>query len=86
MIGPTSSRPDSPHAEKSKRGLTMHIKTVVSFVDEARLRYRFDHEIVGQEFIKTRVGPLLYDGFQVAVRGFEFFAYSQSALREHAVW
>lgn len=64
----------------------MHIKTVVSFVDEARLRYRFDHELDGREFIKTRVGPFLYDGFQVAARGFEFLAYSQSALREHGVW
>lgn len=33
-----------------------------------------------------RVGGILKNGFELAGRQFEFLAYSQSALREHAVW
>jgi RNA-dependent RNA polymerase len=59
----------------------------VSFVDEARLQYRIDHKIDGCELIKTRVGPLLYDGLKVvAACRFGLLAYLQSALKEHAVW
>jgi hypothetical protein len=90
-ITPTSMYLDGPFIEQSNRVIRAHDARQdcflrVSFVDEARLQYRFDHEIDGREFIKTRIGPLLYNGFKVAGRRFEFLAYSQSALREHAVW
>ncbi|KAF8910584.1 RNA dependent RNA polymerase-domain-containing protein [Gymnopilus junonius] len=50
----------------------------VDFRDEDRLRYRW----IGRK----RVGNTLKQGFELAGRKFEFLAYSNSALKEHAVW
>jgi hypothetical protein len=58
----------------------------VSFVDEGGFHIRFDREVDGREFIQSRVGPLLFEGLEVAGRKFDFLAYSQSALKEHSVW
>ncbi|KAH9946766.1 RNA dependent RNA polymerase-domain-containing protein [Amylocystis lapponica] len=58
----------------------------VNFVDENRLQYRFDREVDGRGFINRRVKGLLLNGIMIAGRYFSFLAYSQSALKEHAVW
>jgi hypothetical protein len=91
-ITPTTMHLDGPFPEQSNRVIrTYDAKHQdcflrVSFVDESHLQYRFDHEIDGRQFITSRIGPLLYNGLKVAGRRFDFLAYSQSALREHAVW
>lgn len=58
----------------------------VEFCDEDHLAYRWDREVDGSWFVQRRVGGVLRDGFPLAGRFFEFLAYSQSSLREHAVW
>ncbi|KAJ7042548.1 RNA-directed RNA polymerase 2 [Mycena alexandri] len=59
----------------------------VSFEDEGSLKYRFDKELNCVEFTRRRVGEFLIDrGLIIAGRKFTFLAYSQSALKEHAVW
>ena len=58
----------------------------VDFRDEDRLQYRWDREVDGANFVRYRVGDFLKDGFKLAGKDFTFLAYSQSALREHAVW
>ncbi|KAF8807563.1 RNA-directed RNA polymerase 2 [Phlegmacium glaucopus] len=92
MITPTTMFLDGPFLERSNRVIRMyeprHQESFlrVSFMDEARLQYRFDREIDGADFIRSRVGPFLLRGLTIARREFEFLAYSQSALKEHAVW
>jgi RNA-dependent RNA polymerase len=91
-VTPTTMHFDGPFTEQSNRVIRTYDATHhdcflrVSFVDEALLHYRFDHEIDGRAFITSRIGPLLYNGLKIAGRWFDFLAYSQSALREHAVW
>ncbi|KAG6879393.1 hypothetical protein C0992_003010 [Termitomyces sp. T32_za158] len=91
-VTPTTMRLSGPHLERSNRIIRRYHPDDhesflrVSFVDEGRLHYRFDRDVDGQEFIKTRVGPILLRGLLIAGRKFEFLAYSQSALKEHAVW
>ncbi|KAG1724765.1 RNA dependent RNA polymerase-domain-containing protein [Suillus paluster] len=58
----------------------------VDFRDEDRLQYRWDREVDGASFVRHRVGEFLKNGFKLAGKHFDFLAYSQSALREHAVW
>ncbi|KAJ7655119.1 RNA-directed RNA polymerase 2 [Mycena polygramma] len=59
----------------------------VSFEDEGSLKYRFDKELDCVAFTRRRVGEFLIDnGLTIAGRKFKFLAYSQSALKEHAVW
>jgi RNA-dependent RNA polymerase len=58
----------------------------VDFCDEDHLAYRWDREVDGSWFVHRRVGGVLRNGFELAGRSFEFLAYSQSSLREHAVW
>ncbi|KAJ6604339.1 RNA-directed RNA polymerase 2 [Mycena vulgaris] len=59
----------------------------VSFVDEEQLQYRSDKELDCVGFTRRRVGEFLIDqGLTIAGRHFSFLAYSQSALKEHAVW
>jgi RNA-dependent RNA polymerase len=87
---PTTISLDGPFPERSNRVLRSypghHLNFLrVSFVDETRLQYRFDREVDGREFIKYRVGGALLSGIYVAGRLFTFLAYSQSALKEHAV-
>lgn len=40
----------------------------------------------GTTFLRERVGKILQEGLEIAGRPFEFLAYSNSALRDHAVW
>jgi hypothetical protein len=87
---PTTISLDGPFPERSNRVLRSypghHLNFLrVSFVDETRLQYRFNREVNGREFIKDRVGGALLSGIYVAGRWFRFLAYSQSALKEHAV-
>ncbi|KAH7868663.1 RNA dependent RNA polymerase-domain-containing protein [Lentinula edodes] len=70
----------------------------VSFSDEGRLRLRYDREIDGNYYIAQRIAPFLIEGLRerndtrpkkkliIGGRPFYFLAYSQSALKEHAVW
>uniref|UniRef100_A0A8H7YB62 RNA-dependent RNA polymerase n=1 Tax=Psilocybe cubensis TaxID=181762 RepID=A0A8H7YB62_PSICU len=91
-ITPTSMFLDGPFPERSNRVIrayeSKHHESFlrVSFVDEAKMKYRFDREIDGPQFIRERVGPILLEGLKIAGRKFDFLAYSQSALKEHAVW
>jgi len=91
-ITPTTMKLVGPLPDRSNRVIrayeTRHQESFlrVSFLDESSLRYRFDREVDGPEFIRTRVGPFLLDGLTIAGRKFDFLAYSQSALKEHAVW
>jgi len=91
-VTPTTMFLDGPFPERSNRVIRaydpQHQESFlrVSFVDEARLQYRFDREVDGPEFIRSRLGPLLFDGLTIAQRKFKFLAYSQSALKEHSVW
>jgi RNA-dependent RNA polymerase len=87
---PTTIRLEGPFPERSNRVLRSypghHLNFLrVSFVDETRLQYRFDREVSGRTFIAKRVGGALLFGISVAGRFFKFLAYSQSALKEHAV-
>jgi RNA-dependent RNA polymerase len=87
---PTTIYLEGPFPERSNRVLRSypghHLNFLrVSFVDETRLQYRFNREVNGQEFIKYRVGGALLSGIYVAGQWFGFLAYSQSALKEHAV-
>ncbi|RDB29625.1 RNA-dependent RNA polymerase 1 [Hypsizygus marmoreus] len=91
-ITPTTMFLDGPYPERSNRVIrlydSIHHESFlrVSFLDEARLQYRFDRDIDGPAFIRSRVGHFLLNGLTIARRHFEFLAYSQSALKEHAVW
>ena len=58
----------------------------VEFREEDRLTYRWDGKVDGTWFLQRRVGGILREGFELGGRTFEFLAYSQSSLREHAVW
>ncbi|KAG5353249.1 hypothetical protein C0989_008984 [Termitomyces sp. Mn162] len=91
-VTPTTMRLSGPHLERSNRIIRRyhpdHHESFlrVSFVDEGRLHYRFDRDVDGRDFVKTRAGPILLQGLHIAGRKFDFLAYSQSALKEHAVW
>lgn len=92
IITPTSMRLEGPVPERSNRVIRAydaeHQESFlrVSFVDENRSKFRFDREVDGPAFIRSRVGPFLLEGLVIGYRKFEFLAYSQSALKEHAVW
>ena len=92
IITPTTMFLEGPFPERSNRVVrsfdAIHQESFlrVSFVDEGRLQYRFDREVDGPAFIRARVGPFLLQGLTIARRTFYFLAYSQSALKEHAVW
>ncbi|KAJ7633050.1 RNA dependent RNA polymerase-domain-containing protein [Roridomyces roridus] len=58
----------------------------VDFRDEDKMQYRWDREVDGSHFVRERVGGILRNGLTLCGRKFEFLAYSQSALRGHAVW
>ncbi|PSR72409.1 hypothetical protein PHLCEN_2v11752 [Hermanssonia centrifuga] len=90
-VTPTSMLLDGPYPERSNRIMRQYTGNHdsflrVNFVDETQLQYRFDREVDGASFIKRRVGKVLTDGLHIAGRHFRFLAYSQSALKEHAVW
>ncbi|KAJ3556934.1 hypothetical protein NM688_g1751 [Phlebia brevispora] len=90
-VTPTAIFLQGPYPERSNRVIRAypgnHTSFLrVSFVDETDLHYRFDREIDGRSFIARRVGTILTEGLDIAERHFDFLAYSQSALKEHAVW
>lgn len=90
-VTPTSHRLEGPYPERSNRIMRLYPQNHdsflrVNFVDETALQYRFDREVDGRTFIKRRVGTILKEGISIAGRHFDFLAYSQSALKEHAVW
>ncbi len=58
----------------------------VNFIDERNHHLRPDNDHGGTSLIRERVGDVLKEGIKIGGRQFEFLAYSQSALKEHAVW
>jgi len=91
-ITPTTVTLDGPHPEQSNRVIRSYHPSThssflrVNFVEEGGLSYRFDRDIDGADFVRNRVGTILFEGLTIAGRSFHFLAYSQSALKEHAVW
>ncbi|KAI0033371.1 RNA-directed RNA polymerase 2 [Vararia minispora EC-137] len=91
-VTPTSFALEGPFPEQSNRVIRTYAPVYhenflrVSFQEEGRIPYRFDREVDGRSFIAERVGSLLHEGLNIAGHEFEFLAYSQSALKEHAVW
>jgi hypothetical protein len=88
---PTRIILEGPYATQSNRVIRRYVGYEENFIrvdfrDEDRLQYRWDREVDGASFLKSRVGGILKGGFELAGRDFEFLAYSSSALREHAVW
>ncbi|KAI9452160.1 RdRP-domain-containing protein [Russula earlei] len=58
----------------------------VEFRDENHLAYRWDGDVDGTWFLQQRIGGILAEGFEIGGRRFEFLAYSNSELHEHAAW
>ena len=91
-VTPTTMYLDGPFLEQSNRVLRAYNAENhesflrVRFLDESGYQYRFDREIDGRAFLDDRVKTMLHHGFEISGRRFEFLAYSQSALKEHAVW
>ncbi|KLO16990.1 RdRP-domain-containing protein [Schizopora paradoxa] len=90
-ITPTQMLLYGPYPERTNRVTRRFVLAAdrflrVNFVDEAGLQLRFDKEVDSETFIKERVGRILKYGITVGGRRFEFLAYSQSALKDHAVW
>lgn len=91
-ITPTAILLDGPFPERSNRVVRAygpaHYEHFlrVAFCDEGHLQYRFDRDTDAPEFLQKRVGGFLHGGLTLAHRNFRFLAYSQSALKEHAVW
>ncbi|KAM5531730.1 hypothetical protein V8D89_014579 [Ganoderma adspersum] len=90
-FAPTRLLLEGPYVSQSNRvirqfaGYEEHFLRV-DFRDEDRLQYRWAREVDGTTLLEERVGGTLKHGFDLGGRHFEFLAYSQSALREHAVW
>ena len=90
-VTPTTIILEGPFPERSNRVMREYFRNQdcflrVSFQDENRLQYRFDREVDGRDFINRRVKDVLLQGIKIAGADFRFLAYSQSALKEHAVW
>ncbi|KAF5375216.1 hypothetical protein D9758_000490 [Tetrapyrgos nigripes] len=90
-VTPTTMFFEGPFLERSNRVVRLYPDhhdsfLRVAFVEEDGTSYRFDRDIDGPAFIRDRVGSFLVNGLTIAGRKFEFLGYSQSALREHAVW
>ncbi|KLO16989.1 RdRP-domain-containing protein [Schizopora paradoxa] len=91
MVTPTRLHLDGPFPERSNRMTRRYAAhgdcfLRVNFTDEVNHRLSPDHESGGTHLIRERVGGILKKGIRVGGRQFEFLAYSQSALKEHAVW
>jgi RNA-dependent RNA polymerase len=91
LITPTSQLLSGPIPETSNRVLRwypdyQHHFLRVEFAEEDGNNLRLDREVDNAKFVQKRFGGVLVNGIKVAGRRFEFLAYSQSALREHAVW
>ncbi|KAH9835627.1 RNA dependent RNA polymerase-domain-containing protein [Rhodofomes roseus] len=91
IVTPTTMFLEGPYPEQSNRVIRQHKASQdsfirVSFLDETRLAYRFDRDVDSRDLIDRRVRHVLKNGLPVAGRTFQFLAYSQSGLKEHAVW
>ena len=95
IITPSRILPEGPYTTQSNRVIRWYQNhdtrlvehfVRVEFRDEDRLTYRWDGKVDGTLFLQRRVGGILREGFELGGRTFEFLAYSQSSLREHAVW
>ncbi|KAJ6509230.1 RNA-directed RNA polymerase 2 [Mycena vitilis] len=99
VISPTTIYLEGPFVKRSNRVIrSFDSKNHDSFLrvrqvesnhrpHEGSLKYRFDKELDCVAFTRRRVGEFLIDnGLTIAGRKFKFLAYSQSALKEHAVW
>ncbi|KAI0335366.1 RdRP-domain-containing protein [Cubamyces sp. BRFM 1775] len=91
IVTPTTLLLEGPFPERSNRVMRTYHSSQdsflrVSFQDEHRLQLRFDRDVDGRDFVNRRVKRILLDGLVIAGAHFDFLAYSQSALREHAVW
>ena len=58
----------------------------VEFRDEDLLSYRWDYGVDSTSFLQKRIGRILREGLEIGGRMFKFLAYSNSSLRDHAVW
>jgi RNA-dependent RNA polymerase len=90
-ITPTSQLLSGPMPETSNRVLRwypdyQHYFLRVELTEEDGNNLRLDREVDNAKFVQKRFGGVLRNGIKVAGRRFEFLAYSQSGLREHAVW
>ncbi|KAI0669992.1 RdRP-domain-containing protein [Trametes maxima] len=90
-VTPTTMLLEGPFPERSNRVMRTYYRSQdcflrVSFQDEDRLQLRFDREVDGRDFLGRRVKSCLLNGITIAGVHFDFLAYSQSALKEHAVW
>ncbi|KAI0361727.1 RdRP-domain-containing protein [Trametes cingulata] len=90
-VTPTTMILEGPFPERSNRVMRTYFRSQdcflrVSFQDEDRLQLRFDREVDSRDFVSRRVKRILLDGLTMAGAHFDFLAYSQSALKEHAVW
>ncbi|THU79982.1 RdRP-domain-containing protein [Dendrothele bispora CBS 962.96] len=92
QITPTGIFFSGPMPERSNRVIRQyraenHRKFLrVSFLDEGKLQLQFGRDVDGTDFIQRRIKPFFDDGLKVAGRKFRFLGYSQSALKEHAVY
>ncbi|THH20225.1 hypothetical protein EW146_g1088 [Bondarzewia mesenterica] len=90
-VTPTTMKLEGPLPERSNRVMRMypddHDRFIrVSFVEENHLQYQHNRDVDGPAFVNTWVRRILLDGISVAGLRFQFLAYSQSALKSHAVW
>ena len=90
-VTPSTMILEGPYPERSNRVMRTYYRNQdcflrVSFQDENRLQFRFDRDVDGRSFIDRRVKRVLLEGITIAGAHFDFLAYSQSALKEHAVW
>ncbi|KAH9989050.1 RNA dependent RNA polymerase-domain-containing protein [Russula compacta] len=95
IITPSRMLLEGPYPTQSNRVIRhyqSHDSTLVErfvrveFRDEDHLAYRWDGNVDGTWFLQHRIGEILREGFEIGGRKFEFLAYSNSSLREHAVW
>ncbi|KAI0778083.1 RdRP-domain-containing protein [Trametes elegans] len=90
-VTPTTILLEGPFPEQSNRVMRTYYRDQdsflrVAFQEENRLQLRFDREVDGRDFVNRRVKKILLEGINIAGAQFDFLAYSQSALKEHAVW
>ncbi|KAJ3488452.1 hypothetical protein NLI96_g2800 [Meripilus lineatus] len=90
-VTPTTFKLSGPFLEQSNRIMRQYPHNHdsflrVTFLEESKLQFRYDHEVDGWQFIQKRLGSLLKEGLSIAGEHFDFLAYSNSALKKHAVW
>ncbi|KAI0029218.1 RdRP-domain-containing protein [Vararia minispora EC-137] len=91
---PTRMLLEGPYAAQSNRVIRQYAHAPdllsnfvrVDFREEDRLSFRWNREVDGTYFLQSRVGELLKKGFRLGGKDFQFLAYSNSALKSHAVW